>query len=360
MRSVLQFLVFVLVAAGAVTLLYLWRSLETERDARGTASFAGLQVIDREFTSLVEKVLPSVVSINAIPANTTNPRLLLLQKLLGAQPGNPPPELGSGVIVSNDGVIVTNFHVVARASRVEVSLSDGRTVPARFLGGDAPSDIAILKIDAGGLYPISWGDSDAVKVGQVVLAVGNPLGLQETVTMGIISAKGRRATTEAANEYFQTDAAINRGNSGGPLINLRGELIGINNLVPAEAQGIAFAIPANTVRRVFESIRDHGRFIRPWFGLVVQPLTPELAQQLNLADQSGALVLMTAPGSPAEQAGLQPGDVIQEFNGRAVIDHVDLRNRMAEATIGETIPLKVLRGGKILETKVVIAADPQS
>ena len=236
---------------------------------------------------------------------------------------------------------------------MEVCLSDGRVFRADFLGADPRSDIAILKIAAKGLHPLPWANSDTVQVGQMVFAIGNPLGLQETVTQGIISAKGRRAASEAANEFFQTDAPINRGNSGGPLVNLRGELIGINNMVPLEAQGIAFAIPSNTVRRVFEGIRDHGRFIRPWFGAVAQPLTPELVQQLGLNDGQGALVLGTYTGSPAEKAGIQSGDIILELNGHPIRDHIDLRNRMAEAQIGEKMTVKVRRDGRLKELQVV-------
>lgn len=342
--------------------LYLWKSSSNAAETPNRTSVKSklplLEAIDTEFTSLVAEVLPSVVSINAIPVDTINPREQFLRKLFGVQPGVTPPQMGSGVVVSNEGHIVTNYHVIDGATAVEVTLSDGRVLPAKFLGADAPSDIAILKVEASGLHPIAWGNSDDVRVGQMVFAVGNPLGLQETVTQGIISAKGRRASSEAANEFFQTDAAINRGNSGGPLITLRGELIGINNMIPLQAQGIAFAIPANTVRRVFDSIRDHGRFIRPWFGAMMQPLSPQLVQQLGLPDDTGALVLITYQDSPAEKAGLERGDVIVEYNGRPIRDHIDLRNRVAESTIGEPVKLKVRRAGRLIDLQTVIAPEP--
>ncbi|MDD5351520.1 MAG: PDZ domain-containing protein, partial [Chthoniobacteraceae bacterium] len=207
--------------------------------------------------------------------------------------------------------------------------------------------------------------SDAVQVGQMVLAIGNPLGLQETVTQGIISARGRRGGSEAANEFFQTDAPINLGNSGGPLVDMRGQIIGVTNSVAAPAlnsgiqsTGIGFAIPSNTVRRVFESIRDNGRFIRPWFGAVMQGMTPQLAQQLAMPDASGALVLLIYRGSPAERAGLQPYDVVTEFNGHAIRDQVDLRNRVAETNIGQKVSIRARRAGKDLELQAVITAEP--
>jgi serine protease Do len=265
---------------------------------------------------------------------------------------------GSGVIVSPEGHIVTNLHVVAGAGAVEVQLGDGRSLPAGLVGADSLSDIAILKIDAPDLKYLPLGDSDAVNVGQMVFAVGNPLGLHETVTQGIISAKGRRAQSEAANEFFQTDAAINPGNSGGPLVNLRGEIIGINNSVSLKGQGIGFAIPSNTVRHVFESIRDYGRFIRPWFGAYMRSVTRQLAAQLRLPDETGAFVMRVYNGSPAELGGLKPGDVIVEYNGKPIRDAIDLRNRVIETEIGQKVLLQVRRAGHELEVPVVITAEP--
>jgi serine protease Do len=249
---------------------------------------------------------------------------------------------------------------VNNAAAVQVQLADGRTLPAKFVGADGPSDIAILKIEGESLVPLPFGDSDKVNVGQMVFAVGNPLGLQETVTQGIISAKGRRALSEAANEFFQTDAAINPGSSGGPLVNLDGEIIGINNSISPQGQGIGFAIPSNTVRRAFESIRDHGRFIRPWFGAYMRSLTPQLAQQLGLPDAVGVLVMLTYEGSPAEKGGVKPGDVIVEFNGKPIRDLLDLRNRVAETDIGEKVAMRVRRQGNELSLQTVLAAEPTS
>lgn len=313
---------------------------------------------DQEFTSLVASVLPSVVSIDAIPADAVDPRVRMLKFMLGGRPGETPPQLGSGVIVSGEGHLVTNFHVIDGAGAIRVHLNDGRIFAARYVGGDRQSDIAILQIDADGIQPARWGDSDAVRIGQGVFAVGNPLGLQETVTQGIISGKGRRAMSEAANEFFQTDAAINRGNSGGPLLDLSGEVIGITNMVAQGGAGVAFAIPSNTVKRVFESIRDHGRFIRPWFGALMQPLTPALAKQLGLASPKGALLLGTYEGSPAALSGLSPGDVVVEFNGKPVIDHIDLRNRVAECAVGQEVRIVAVRAGRETPFTATISREP--
>lgn len=354
MRSVLRFLLFVLLIGMAVSILYLWTSVRRQGGITPD-EVPPLTALDHEFTALVARVLPSVVSIDVTPVSEANPRLRLMQMLLGREDA---PVMASGVIVSDKGHVVTNLHVIASAKAVEVHLNDGRVLAAKFVGADAPSDIAILKIDAEGLKPLAFGDSDKVRVGQMVFAVGNPLGLEETVTQGIISAKGRRTTSEAANEFFQTDAAVNQGNSGGPLVDLRGEVIGINNSISPQGQGIGFAIPSNIVRRVFESIRDHGRFIRPWFGASMRTLTPQLARQLDLADTGGALVLQVHPGSPAEKAGLRPWDVIVKFNGRPVRDIIELRNRVVEAEIGEPVSLEVLREGSEKTLETVIVAEP--
>ncbi|MFZ0709645.1 MAG: trypsin-like peptidase domain-containing protein [Terrimicrobiaceae bacterium] len=362
MKSLLRFLVFALIVAAVVAGVYFWKNarpkaVETTSPSNAAANRSILTALDREFTTLVNQVLPSVVSIEAVPGDTIDPRIQMLRLLFGGNELDARPS-GSGVIVSENGHIVTNLHVVSNARSVQVQLADGRTLPAKFVGADGPSDIALLKIEAEALQPLPFGDSDRVNVGQMVFAVGNPLGLQETVTQGIISAKGRRALSEAANEFFQTDAAVNPGNSGGPLVNLEGEIIGINNSISPQGQGIGFAIPSNTVRRVFESIRDHGRFIRPWFGAYMRSLTPQLAQQLGLPDAAGVLVMLTYEGSPAEKGDVKSGDVIIEFNGKPIRDLIDLRNRVAETDIGQKVAMRVRRAGKELTLQTVLAAEP--
>jgi serine protease Do len=313
----------------------------------------------REFTSLVGNVLPSVVSINAIPANPVDPRANLLQSLLGAGPGiAPPPQLGSGAIVSKDGYIVTNVHVIQNAGAVEVNLNDGRSLPAKFVGADRIADVAVLKIDAGDLQPLTFADSDDVRIGQMVIAVGNPFGLQETVTKGIISGKGRRMMSEAANEFFQTDAPINPGNSGGPLVDLNGRIVGLNNAMLQNTSGIGFAIPSNTVRRIFDNIREYGHVIHPWFGVVMLPITPAVAAQLGLPDTKGALIQATMDNAPAARAGLKPGDVILSYNGRPIVDWKDLRNRVAETEPVREVSVGILREGRNLKIPVKIEKQP--
>ena len=364
MRNFLRFLVFVAVAAGAVGIIYLWKTAAPtaaapEAAPAQTRSTTRLAEMDREFTSLVANVLPSVVSINAIPAENVDPQTNLLRNLLGAVPGaRPPAQLGSGSIVSKDGYIVTNVHVIENAGAVEVHLNDGRSLPAKFVGADRIADVAVLKIDGGDLQPLAFGDSDEVRTGQMVIAVGNPFGLQETVTKGIISGKGRRMMSEAANEFFQTDAPINPGNSGGPLVDLNGRIIGVNNAVVQNTDGIGFAIPSNTVRRIFENIRQYGHVIRPWFGVVMLPITPAVAAQLGLTDSKGALVQATMENAPAARAGLKPGDVILTYNGRPIIDWKDLRNRVAETEPGHEVSIGILRAGRNLNIHMKIEKQP--
>ena len=318
-----------------------------------------LEEIDSDFTNLVVRAIPSVVSITttAVPD-----REALVRQFFGLGGGvAEASKMGSGMIVSPEGHIVTNWHVVRDASDVSVQLNDGRTLPALVEGADLRSDIAVLKVEAEGLHPISFGDSEQVRVGQMVFAVGNPFGLQETVTQGIISAKNRRTVSEAANEFFQTSTIIHPGNSGGPLIDIHGKVIGINNSIMSRttgSEGISFAIPSNVARRVYEDIIRHGRVIYPWFGVIMRPLTPSLAQQLRLPGTRGALVDATLANSPAERSGLQTGDVILSFNDRPILDWKDLKNRVAEAQVGTPANFSILRNGKPLALKVVMEEAP--
>jgi serine protease Do len=333
---------------------------QKERPPLALAPDRSLETMDREFTDLVEHVIPSVVSITT----TTAPdRDALIRQFFGLGGGNVSRnnKMGSGMIVSPEGYIVTNWHVVKGASQVTIQLSDGRSLPASIAGADQRSDIAVLKIATEGLEPIAFGDSELVKVGQMVFAVGNPFGLQETVTQGIISAKGRRTLSEAANEFFQTSTTINPGNSGGPLVDIHGKVIGINNFILSRSggsEGIGFAIPSNVARRVYEDIVQRGRVIHPWFGVVMRPLNASLAKQLGLPDANGALVAATLAGSPAERSGLVGGDVIISFNNHPIRDGKDLRNRVAEAEVGPPTGLGVLRAGKPLQLSVTMIEEP--
>jgi Do/DeqQ family serine protease len=259
--------------------------------------------------------------------------------------------VGSGVVVTEDGYVLTNHHVVRDATKITVELSDGRTFDGRAIGTDEPSDLALVKIDATGLRAVPLGDSNAVEVGDVVLAVGNPLGLGQTVTMGIISAKGRSTARGDGSyeDFLQTDAPINQGNSGGALVNLRGELVGINSQILSPSGGnigIGFAIPSNMARHVMDELRAEGRVRRAQLGVVVQQVTSEIARSLGLDQVGGAIVSEVAPGSAASKAGLEPQDVITTFNGQPVTDMNSLRNRVAEAKPGSAATLVVIRDGQ--------------
>jgi len=271
--------------------------------------------------------------------------------------------LGSGVIVSSDGYIITNNHVIERADEIRVTLLDKRSFKGKIVGADPKTDVAIIKIDAGGLPTTPWGNSDKLQVGEFVLAIGNPYGLSHTVTMGIISAVGRANVGIADYEDFiQTDAAINPGNSGGPLVNIKGELIGINTAIFSRTggyQGIGFAVPSNMVRLVMDQLVQKGTVTRGWLGVTIQELTPEISQKLGITKSRGALVSDVAKGSPAEKSGLARGDVIVEFDGKEVKDVNVLRNMVAQSKVGTEITIKILRAGKEYMIKAVIAEMPR-
>lgn len=270
--------------------------------------------------------------------------------------------LGSGVIVSPDGYIITNNHVVEQADEIKVTLMDKRSFKARVIGADPKTDISVIKVDAKDLPTIQWGDSDRLQVGEFVLAIGNPFGLSHTVTMGIISAVGRANVGIADYEDFiQTDAAINPGNSGGPLVNIRGEIIGITTAIFSRSggyQGIGFAVPSNMARSVRDQLEKKGKVVRGWLGVSIQEITPELAQKFGLKSSGGALVGDIIKGSPADKYGIKRGDVITEFNGRVVKDAGHLRNMVAQTKAGEEIAVVILRGDKGFSLKVVISELP--
>ena len=270
--------------------------------------------------------------------------------------------LGSGVIVSSDGYIITNFHVVKDADEIKVTLTDKKEYTGRVIGSDPKTEIAVVKIEAKNLPTISWGNSDKLQVGEVVLAVGNPYGLNQTVTMGIVSALGRANVGIADYEDFiQTDAAINPGNSGGALVNIKGELVGINTAIYSTSggyQGIGFAIPSNMVKSVMESLIKTGKVVRGWLGVSIQKVTPELARQFDLKDEVGALVGDVVEESPADKAGLQRGDIILEYNGRKIEEPNMLRNMVANTLPGDQHALKVLRDGKIRTVTITVGELP--
>ncbi|HXG84738.1 MAG TPA: Do family serine endopeptidase [Pyrinomonadaceae bacterium] len=258
--------------------------------------------------------------------------------------------LGSGVIVSSDGYILTNHHVIDGAEEIKVGLNDRRTFDAKVVGSDPPSDLAVLKIDVNDLQTLSLGNSDLVEVGDVALAVGNPLGLQQTVTAGIISAKGRATGVSDGSfeDFLQTDAPINQGNSGGALINTTGELIGINSQILSPTGGnigIGFAIPSNMAKNVMEQIIKTGTVRRGQLGAAIQPVTTDIAKSLNMSEARGVIVGGVQPDSAASRAGLRQGDIITAFNGEPVNEGNELRNRVANTPPGTEITLTVLREG---------------
>lgn len=272
--------------------------------------------------------------------------------------------LGSGVIVSTDGYIITNNHVVEQADQLTVLLGDKRKFPARLIGTDPKTDLAVIKIDAHDLPTLKWGNSGTLQVGEIVLAVGNPFGLNQTVTMGIISAVGRANMGIVDYEDFiQTDAAINPGNSGGALVNLKGELIGINTAIFSRTggyMGIGFAIPSNMVKGVMGNLIDHGKVIRGWLGVSIQELTPELAGQFHSPDSQGALVGDVVEHSPAEDAGLKRGDIIRTYQKNVVKDPAHLRSLVAETSPGSTVSIEVLREGATKALSVSIGELPKN
>ncbi len=271
--------------------------------------------------------------------------------------------LGSGVIVTEDGYIVTNNHVIEKAQEIKVLLSNKRDYKAKLIGADPKTDIAVIKIEAKGLTALPWGDSNKLKVGEIVFAIGNPFGLNQTVTMGVIGAVGRANVGIADYEDFiQTDAAINPGNSGGALINARGELIGINTAILSRTggyQGIGFAVPSSMARQVMDSLVKYKKVVRGWLGVSIQEVTSDLADEFGVKDLKGALVSGVMKGSPAEKAGIKQGDVILQFNGKTVEDTGHLRNMVSQTPIGTSVKVRVLRQKKDIESEVVIAELPK-
>lgn len=334
------------------------------RDAVGVTSYA----------PIVKKVSPAVVRVN-VTARMQNTSFQgepgmddMLRRFFGDQFGGrgtrrgPAPTqhgVGSGVIVSKDGYILTNNHVVEGADELKVALQDGREFDAKVVGRDPKSEVAVIKIDAQDLPTLPLADSDKVEVGDVVLAIGNPFGIGQTVTKGIVSATDRAGTLGLDYEDFiQTDAAINPGNSGGALVDAEGRLIGINTAILSRSggnQGIGFAIPTNLARDVMESLIKDGKVTRGFMGVMIQDLTPALAKEFGVKENTrGALVSDVTPKGPADKAGLKSGDVIIELSGKAITDSRNLKLQVARVRPGDTVPVKVLRDGstKTVEVKV--------
>ena len=343
-----------------------------QQSATGTQAVTGRIPGGRDsYADIVKSVAPAVVTIRVEGKARVSPTQFdgddFFRRFFGDDGDNPrnPRQraiprtfrqrgLGSGVVVTSDGYILTNNHVVDGADRIHIDLTDGRTLEGKVIGTDKPSDLALVKVDAAGLSTAPLGNSDNAQIGDVVLAIGNPLGVGQTVTMGIVSAKGRSTGSGQGDgsrtyqDFLQTDAPINHGNSGGALVNTKGEIIGINAemLSPVDANiGIGFAIPSNMARRVMDDLRKDGRVRRSQLGVEVQPVTSDLASSLGLKHVGGAIISKVTPDSAADRAGLKRGDVIQSFNGQAVTDFNSLRNHVAETQPGTNATVGIVRDG---------------
>lgn len=318
------------------------------------------------YADTVERVVPAVVVVTSeIKATESRSRVPSFEDFFKGDPGGPsqPQQrqrgFGSGVIVSGDGTIVTNHHVIAGASKIKIELNDKRTFEAKVVGSDEPTDLAVLKIEAAGLPFLTLGDSDKARVGDIILAIGNPLGIGQSVTAGIISAKGRRTGLGDGSfeDFLQIDAPINRGNSGGALVSLTGELIGINSQILSTSGGnigIGFSIPSNMAKSVMEQLLKNGKVSRGQLGVGIQTVTEDLAKTMGLKDNKGVIVGSVRPGSSADKAGVKRGDVIVAINGEATDDGNALRNKVAATAPGTTITLTLIRNEEKIDVKATL------
>ncbi len=330
------------------------------------------------FADLVEKLSPSVVSIASTTIIENNTQNQIPQFPEGSpfdeffkdyfdrdqrRSQRPMTGLGSGFIISQDGIIVTNNHVIEGADEITVILSDETEYIAELLGRDPKADIAVLKINPKDqkLTVASWGDSDSMRVGDWTIAIGNPLGLGGTVTAGILSAISRDIGGGPYVKFLQTDASINRGNSGGPLFNINGEVIGINSAIVSQTGGsigLGFAIPSNSAKKIVQQLKDYGKTKRGWLGIQIQPVTQDFAESLGLSDQKGAFVSNVDPKGPSKDAGLEPGDVILKFNNEIIIKMSDLPRVVAESDVGSIAYLEVWRKNKKINIEVILGELP--
>ncbi len=308
-------------------------------------------------TEMVKRVKPAVVNIGSIhvvqarpmprPFRGQDPDEDFFGQYFGAPRNYSQNSLGTGFIIHKDGTILTNSHVVQNADKIDVKLSDGRKFSAQVVGNDPKTDIAVIKIIGGGDFPtVSLGNSDALEIGEWVIAVGNPFGLGQTVTAGIVSAKGRVIGAGPYDNFIQTDASINPGNSGGPLFNLSGEVVGINTAIVASGQGIGFAIPIDIAKNLIPQLIQKGRVSRGYLGVGIQDLTEALVKSLGLQTDKGAFVAAVYLGGPAEKAGLQAGDVVVAYNGKPIESSHDLPLQVSQTPVGSSANLEVIRKGQ--------------
>ncbi len=367
----------IVVAAGFVYL----KSKVVARESWFDAGNTNVQRVafDKNLPSLsdlIKSVKPSVVNISTTtvvkgpdlherffgPSNPGNPFRdffgnEFFEKFFGDAPRREfkHRSLGSGFIIDRDGHILTNNHVVEKAQSIKVKLSDGKEYDAQIKGRDPKTDIALIKINAKNNLPVAaFGDSDKLDVGDWVVAIGNPFGLETTVTAGIISAKGRVIGAGPYDDFIQTDASINPGNSGGPLFNLKGEVVGINTAIVSGGQGIGFAIPINVAKGMLTQLKDKGKVERGWLGVVVQKVTPEIAKSFGLKESEGALVADVMEQSPADKADIKRGDVIISFNGKKIKDMDSLPKIVGSTEIGKKVKISIIREGKTIEKDIVV------
>ncbi|MBU2521021.1 MAG: DegQ family serine endoprotease [Proteobacteria bacterium] len=347
---------------------------------QASVSEAKTYSIPESFTDLAKMASPAVVNIRTVktikgggrvyrhffnsPFGKQDPFNDFFDKFLGneLQRDFKQRSLGSGFIIDKEGYIVTNNHVVEDADKIKVKLKNGKEFDAEIVGRDPNTDIALIKIKSKNNLPVvKLGDSDALQVGQWVVAIGSPFGLEHTVTAGIVSAKGRIIGSGPYDDFLQTDASINPGNSGGPLINMEGEVIGINTAIIASGQGIGFAIPINHAKRIVDQLKSSGEVTRGWLGVGIQDLSEELAEYYGIKEGKGVLVTEVFPGDPADEAGIKPKDIVLYINGKRVENTRELSKLIADTSVGDTVKIKVLRNGieKTFPVKIVKRVDEQ-
>lgn len=360
-----------MVALFAVGLLTVWGFSSA---AFGAADTQNVHNTPKSFSGIAEMVSPAVVNIRTEKTIKGGGRVFrhfgkkpfggeeqfreFYKKFFGEDPHKEFKErsLGSGFIIDRAGFIVTNNHVIENADKIKVKLKDGHEFDAEIVGRDKNTDIALIKIEAPNHLPVvAMGDSEVLKVGQWVIAIGSPFGLEHTITAGIVSAKGRVIGSGPYDNFIQTDASINPGNSGGPLVDMSGKVVGINTAIVAAGQGIGFAVPIDLAKGVISQLKEKGEVTRGWLGVGIQSLTEELAEYYGLKDKRGVLVIEVFKGDPADKAGIKPKDVIVEVNGRSVKDSRGLTSLIAVIPVGAKVEIKVLRDGKTKRFEVKIA-----
>ncbi|MBX3190115.1 MAG: trypsin-like peptidase domain-containing protein [Labilithrix sp.] len=326
--------------------------------AAAPAAVAEARKLSDAFVAVAERVSPSVVQIDVTARDDSSDQI---SRLFGKNQDSPVARgTGSGVVFTADGAILTNNHVIDHALSINVRFRDGRFLPAKLLGRDPATDLAVIKVDATGLTAAKFGDSDTARVGEWTVAIGSPFGLGYTVTTGVLSAKGRGGLgMNQIEDYLQTDASINPGNSGGPLCDLDGRVLGINTMIVGRGTGIGFAVPSNLARRAAEQILKTGRVQRAWIGVGIQDLTPELASAMKVDPRAGVLVNSITDGGPAQKANIKPGDIIAAVAGKKVVDGRELVREVIAHEVGQTVQLEIVRDGKKYGTSTLLTARPE-